>query len=41
MNERKSNGLIYMEEPNWALYKGQDTDGTTAREVTILVPESV
>jgi hypothetical protein len=39
-NERKSNGLIYMEEANWALYKGltDDTDGTTYREVTVLVP---
>jgi hypothetical protein len=39
-NERKSNGLIYMEEANWALYKGrtEDNDGTKYREVTVLVP---
>ena len=39
-NELKSNGLIYMKEPNWALYKGAttDTDGTQFREITVLVP---
>ena len=27
-NERKTNGLIYMEEANWAQYKGADTSTT-------------
>ena len=40
-NERKSNGLIYMEEPNWALYKGavdSTGSGDAFRTVTVLVP---
>lgn len=36
-NERKLNGLIYMEEANWAQYKGATT-GTEYREVTVLCP---
>ncbi len=36
-NERKSNGLILMEEANWALYKGS-TDNAESRVVTCLVP---
>ena len=37
-NERKSNGLILMEEANWALYKGNSTSTTETRTVTCLVP---
>ena len=37
-NERKSNGLILMEEANWALYKGASHSTTEARIVTCLVP---
>ena len=37
-NERKSNGLILMEEANWALYKGASASKTETRVVTCLVP---
>jgi hypothetical protein len=37
-NERKSNGLILMEEANWALYKGGSHSTTETRIVTCLVP---
>ena len=37
-NERKTNGLIYMEEANWAQYKGGATSTAHFREVTVLVP---